>query len=224
MTQHSPIIQWLCLSVLLCFLLSGISSEAKEASKIPDTTASQNYARPPVPQKAQNKTPNSNPETTPDVKSGEATSPANLVAMVAKLAFDMNIETVKRIETFYSNTVQMFFFTISVFGILASVIGSIAIGRIVKSTAKMQTQETLKPYTEKYERTHSEFITKTEQVVSKYDAIKKGHELINKELENERKAYIKLRDDFEAFQKKAIANLHGLRSTMLAWYLACLSG
>ncbi|MGH6842574.1 MAG: hypothetical protein ACREDV_10865 [Methylocella sp.] len=122
MAPRSTVIQWLCLSVLLCFLSSAISCAAEEA----------------LPAAAQNST-ESQPQPVPNVgaKSGEAVSIANLAISDIKQAIELNNETVKRIETFYSTTVQVFLGTITILGILTGIVGGIVIGRIAKSTAKL---------------------------------------------------------------------------------------
>jgi hypothetical protein len=92
------LIHWFCLSLLMCFLLPPVFAAAKAPSPI-SPTAAQNPAQPgPASQKEQ-KTPDQ-----PNSAAGEAAA----VASIAKLAVDMNNETVKRIEAFYANTEHNF--------------------------------------------------------------------------------------------------------------------
>lgn len=217
MAKHSRVIliQWLCLSVLLGFLSSAISSDAKQAAKAPNSfpTAAQNL-------QPQNKTveeppPRVNAIPPVDVKSGEAISVANSVANVAKLAVEMNNETVKRIETFYSTTVQIILGIVTVFGVLAGLLGSIAIGRIVKSTAKTQTQEILKPYQAEY----SKFLGESTAIKGDHETLRREYNAFFETLQTERKEYEALRRAFTEFQEYALGNVRGLLASTMAWFL-----
>jgi hypothetical protein len=190
MTQHSRVIQWLCLSVLLCFLSSAIISAAQEANKTPppiQPPAPQSSAEPGIPPQSQ--------EYQPDSKGGDAAA----VASVAKLAVDMNNETVKRIETFYSNTVQDFTLHITIVAALVGLVGVASVILIAKRTAKRQANKALGPVRQR----HSE-------ILSDHEIIKREHGAMYAALQTERQEYETLRRDFRDFQEKAVGNVRGL--------------
>lgn len=181
MPQHWPVIQWLCLSLLLCFLSLAISSEANA------TEASNSFATEAQLQ-SQNKTLE---ERTPGMSSNPSITGKNGDSLenIAKFAIETNNETVKRIETFYSTTVQIFLGTITVFAVLAGVIGSVAVGHIAKAAAKTHAKEIMDPL-------KADLRVEFNQVL---DALRAEFKQV-----------------LEEFQRKAMSDLRGLRSAILA--------
>jgi len=149
MAKHPPTILMQLLSVLsvglLFYFLSVASpSRAQEAGKNPN-----------------------NPPTIlhqsgePGPTGGDTQSIVNAVASTAKTAIDMDNETVKRVETFYSSTIQ---YVAAVTAIVA-LVGAVSVGRIARSTAKEHATEVL----EKYEAKYSALESNLNQTVSKYN-------------------------------------------------------
>jgi hypothetical protein len=225
MAKHMPAnaTLWLCLSLLFYFLALTIPSEAN-ANKTRNTSRTATHDR------ADPGTASPNKESTPpnppmNAKGGEATPEGNSSESVARLAIETNTETVKRIEAFYSNTVQNFATTLTIIAGLTGAVGITSLGLIAARTSKWQAKKTLRPHKKWY----SEFTAKSELLVSDYNAIKSDYEAIKKEhvsiqenLKKENEEYKKLSSEFKSFQQNAIANLQGLRSAMLAWYLIML--
>jgi hypothetical protein len=177
MTQRSPVIEWFCLSVLLCFLSFSISA-AKDANKTPD------HIQPTSPQSS------AEPDR-PDSKGGEAAAVAN----AAKL-YDMNNETVKRIETFYANTVQDFetHFSMGVVTLVVAVMGAVGAASVfilARRVAKRQANKALGPT-----------LRQSTQVLSEFETIKKEFETIKNAHQTFSIARQKELQEFEALRSK----------------------
>ncbi|MGC2225239.1 MAG: hypothetical protein WA624_24185 [Methylocella sp.] len=122
------------MNVLLCFL-----SPSSFAAKIPSPVqpaAARNSAQPGPPEQSGEKAPDQ-----PNAKGGEAAA----IASIAKLAVDMNNETVKRIETFYSNTVHNFVYHITIVATLVGLVGIASVVLMAERTAKRQSKKALGP-------------------------------------------------------------------------------
>jgi hypothetical protein len=192
MAKHLPTIlmQLLSLGLLFYSLLSAspVAQEAAKNSNNPPTVLHQS----------------AEPGTLPQ-SGGDAQSVVNAVATTAKSAIDMDNETVKRVETFYANTVQYFFYTVAGVAALIGLVGVVSVGRIARSTAKEYATQLL----EKYEAKYSKLEENMDITMNKYNEIISQHASINLE-------YNKFRDDLSKFQNEARVNLHGLRSAVLA--------
>ena len=218
MSKHSfsYLAQNLCVGIFLIFVFITINYEAKASPRIPNH--GQSAAPPSLPNQNLNSTTTmpSNPtgplNSSNDTKIGtvEATS-------IIKQAIDTQNETVKEIEAFYNSTVDIFLRTITILAVLAGLVGSVAIGHIVKTTAKTQAREIFSPYERQAVELYGNFKTNSERVISDYKLIRDEHAGIKAELRKEREDYTQLRNEFDIFKKKAQADLGGLRAAMLAW-------
>jgi tetratricopeptide (TPR) repeat protein len=201
-------ILWICLNVLLCFLSPAVSFAAKSRAPI-QPTAAQNSVEPKPPSQSEPITPEQ-----PNSKGGEAAA----IASVAKLAIDMNNETVKRIEAFYANTVQDFTYHLTIGVALIGLLGiasvSVTAGLIAKRIAKRQANRVLDPVRE----WHSQFSDQSKKILSDHETIKREHAALYKALQDERQDYEVLREKFRAFHKDAEGNVRGLLTSSLAYW------
>jgi len=196
MAKHARnLMQLLSWGFVFCSLWTASPSGALEARKNP--------TNPPV----------STGPGTPPQSGGDALSAVNAIATAAKTAIDTDNETVKRVETFYANTVQdfgnhvqIFFYIITGVAALVGLIGALSVGYIARSTAKDLANKVL----EKYEAKFSTLELKNNEISSQNASITLQNASITSENE-------KLHNGLTNFQKEARANLHGLRSAFLAW-------
>jgi tetratricopeptide (TPR) repeat protein len=147
------------------------------------------------------------------VKSSEGAVIANSLTSVVKLALDTNNETIKRIEAFYSGAIQQFSTNMQIFlGLFASIatlagfFGFVTLRNIADETARRQAENALAPLLESNQVMRAE-----------YEKLKGQHNSILEELEQARKSYSSIQEALGNLHQGAAANLHGLRSSILAW-------
>ncbi|MFO1126343.1 MAG: hypothetical protein U1E25_14435 [Methylocystis sp.] len=138
----------------------------------------------------------------------------NSMSSVVKMVLDTNNETVKRVEAFYSNTIQNFVFHITIVAALVGLIGVAALGVTASAIAKKQSNLILNPYKTQIEN----FSVQSTKLISDYNDLRAEYDKLKDETDNARITYRALADEFSKFQESAISNLHGLRSAVLASY------
>jgi hypothetical protein len=172
-------------------------------------TGSPSVATPRAQQPPQAKPELAQPLAAPD------TALINAMSSVVKMVFDANNETVKRVETFYSNTIQNFVFHITLVAALVGLVGIAALGFTASAIATKQSKLVLAPYKTQLDN----FSGQSTKLMQDYNVLKSEYDNLKVEIDEARKTYRTLADDFSQFQGAAISNLHGLRSAMLAWYI-----
>lgn len=193
--------------LLLCCLLPMVSFAAETSAPI-GPVAVQNSEEPGPHSQAQEKTPDQ-----PNLKASEAAA----VASVAKLAVDMNNETVKRIEAFYANTVQNFVWNITVVATLVGLLGVVSVGAtaavVAKKAAKRQANKALMPIIQE----HFQFAAQSTQLFADHGVIKQEHAALLNAAQIERQEFEGLRENFRVIQKDAVGNVQGLIASIIAW-------
>jgi len=147
------------------------------------------------------------------MKSSEGAVIANSLTSVVKLALDTNNETIKRVEAFYSGAIQQFSTNMQIFlglfaGIatLAGFFGFVTLRNIADETARRQAENALAP-----------LLASNQVMRAEYDDLKNQHNSILEELKQARTSYSSIHEGLNNLHRGAAANLHGLRSSILAW-------
>src|ERR1700730_3068690 len=214
------LIQWHCLSVLLCILWPTVSFAANTPSPT-RPVAPQNSMEPGAPPQSQVKTPNQ-----PDSKGGEAAADASIAKLAVEMSTESN-ETVRRIEAFYANTVHdfeaHFSNAVTVISIIVAAMGSLVVAAVLliaKQTAAGQANKALEPI----RKWHSELADQStqladqsRQILSKHETLRQEYSALHTALQNERQEYVALRSKFTEVQDSALKNVRGLLMTTIAW-------